>query len=133
MNFLQYKIIGAPKKFKNQPRPLVRPSSVNFSQNFFNLSRETVPLKLIVFLLTTLPAIISTNDFVESNNLNSVSDSDLDPDSFRYVDPGNVNPVFKCNILSFNWIIKILRLDPEYGFTRKHGSRFNEYGSETQV
>jgi hypothetical protein len=31
---LQYKIIGAPKKFKNQPRPLVSPSSVNFSQNF---------------------------------------------------------------------------------------------------
>jgi hypothetical protein len=34
MNFLQYKIIGAPKKFKNQPRPLVSPSSVNFSKSF---------------------------------------------------------------------------------------------------
>jgi hypothetical protein len=45
MNFLQYKINGAPKKFKNQQRPLVKPSSVNFSQNFLNLSRETVPLK----------------------------------------------------------------------------------------
>jgi hypothetical protein len=31
---LNYKIIGAHKKFKNQPRPLVRPSSVNFCQNF---------------------------------------------------------------------------------------------------
>jgi hypothetical protein len=46
MNFLQYKIIGAPKKFKNQPRPLVRPSSVNFCQTFGNLSRETVPLSI---------------------------------------------------------------------------------------
>ncbi len=46
MNFLQYKIVGAPKKFKNQPRPLVSPNSVNFSQNFKNLSRETVPLKI---------------------------------------------------------------------------------------
>jgi hypothetical protein len=36
---------GAPKNFNNQPRPLVRPSSVNFCQNFFNLSHETVPLK----------------------------------------------------------------------------------------
>ena len=45
MNFLNYKIIGAPKKFKNQMRPLDRPGSVNFCQNFFNLSHETVPLK----------------------------------------------------------------------------------------
>ncbi len=44
MNFLNYKIIGAPKKFKNQLRPLDRPGSVNFCQNFWNLSRETVPL-----------------------------------------------------------------------------------------
>ncbi len=41
---LHYKIIGAPKKFKSQPRPLVRPRSLNFSQNFWNLSHETVPL-----------------------------------------------------------------------------------------
>jgi hypothetical protein len=27
-----------------QPRPLVMPTSVNFCQNFFNLSRETVPV-----------------------------------------------------------------------------------------
>ncbi len=33
------------QKFKYQPRPLVRPSSVNFCQHFLNLSRETVPLK----------------------------------------------------------------------------------------
>jgi hypothetical protein len=31
---LHYKIIGASEKFKNHPRPLVRPSSVNFCQNF---------------------------------------------------------------------------------------------------
>ncbi len=43
--FLRFKITGAKKKFKNQPRPLVRPSSVNFCQNFLNLSHETVPLK----------------------------------------------------------------------------------------
>jgi hypothetical protein len=42
--FLRFKIIGAPKKFKNQPRPLVRSSSVNFCRNFLNLSHETVPL-----------------------------------------------------------------------------------------
>jgi hypothetical protein len=42
---LHFKIIGASKKFKNQPRPLVRPSSVNFCQKFWNLSHETVPLK----------------------------------------------------------------------------------------
>ncbi len=44
MNFLNYKIIGASKKFKNQLRPLVRPGSVNFHQNFWNISHETVPL-----------------------------------------------------------------------------------------
>jgi hypothetical protein len=30
------------KKLKNQSRPLVRPSSVNFCQNFLHLSHETV-------------------------------------------------------------------------------------------
>jgi hypothetical protein len=34
INFLYFKIIEAHKKFKTQPRPLVRPSSVNFCQNF---------------------------------------------------------------------------------------------------
>jgi hypothetical protein len=28
VQFLDYEIIGAPKKFKNQPRPLFRPRSV---------------------------------------------------------------------------------------------------------
>ncbi len=46
MNFLNYKIIGAPKKLKNQLRPLDRPGSVNVCQNFWNLSHETVPLKV---------------------------------------------------------------------------------------
>jgi hypothetical protein len=32
------------KIFKNQPRPLVRPSSVNYCQIFWNLSHETVPV-----------------------------------------------------------------------------------------
>jgi hypothetical protein len=40
----QQKIRGASEKFKNQPRPLLRPRSVNFSQHFRNLSRKTVPL-----------------------------------------------------------------------------------------
>ncbi len=34
-----------PLKFKHQSRPLVRSSSLNFGQNFWNLSHETVPLK----------------------------------------------------------------------------------------
>jgi hypothetical protein len=38
-------IRGACGKFKNPPRPpLLRPSSVIFCQNLFNLSHETVPL-----------------------------------------------------------------------------------------
>ncbi len=32
---LHYKIIGAFKIFKNQPRPFLRPRSVNFCQHFF--------------------------------------------------------------------------------------------------
>jgi hypothetical protein len=44
---LNYKIIGAPKKFKNQLRPLVRPGTVNFGQNFCNLSHETVLLNTL--------------------------------------------------------------------------------------
>jgi hypothetical protein len=43
--FYQQKIRGAFKKFKNQPRPLIRPRSVHFRQHFRNLSRKTVPLK----------------------------------------------------------------------------------------
>jgi hypothetical protein len=35
MNFLHYKIIGASKKFKHQLSPLVKPSSLNFGQNFY--------------------------------------------------------------------------------------------------
>jgi hypothetical protein len=41
----QPKIRGASEKFKNQPRPLLSPRSVNFRQNFRNLSRKTVPLR----------------------------------------------------------------------------------------
>jgi hypothetical protein len=40
----QLKIRGASEKFKNQPRPLLRPRSINFCQQFWNLSRKTVPL-----------------------------------------------------------------------------------------
>jgi hypothetical protein len=38
----QPKIRGASEKYKNQPRPLLRPRSVNFHQHFRNLSRKTV-------------------------------------------------------------------------------------------
>ncbi len=41
----QLKIRAASKNFKNQQRPLFRPSSVNFCQHFWNLSHKTVPLK----------------------------------------------------------------------------------------
>ncbi len=66
---LRFKIIEAPKKFKNQPRPIVRSSSVNFCQNFRHLSHETVPLNLkiveenaeiVVNSATTLPPTTST-------------------------------------------------------------------------
>jgi hypothetical protein len=43
----QLKIIGASEKFKNQPRPLLRPTSVNFWQYCRNLSHATVPLKVV--------------------------------------------------------------------------------------
>ncbi len=33
-----------PQKFKHQPRPLVRSTSLKFGQNFWNLSHETFPL-----------------------------------------------------------------------------------------
>ncbi len=42
----QLKIRGASKKFKNQPRPLIRPRSVNFRQHFRNLSCNKVPLNI---------------------------------------------------------------------------------------
>jgi hypothetical protein len=40
------KIRGASEKFKNQPRPLLWPRSVNFTQHFRNLSCKTVPFYL---------------------------------------------------------------------------------------
>ncbi len=48
--FCVLKSLEPPKKFKNQPRPLVRPSSVNFCQNFWNLSHETVPLSMLYLI-----------------------------------------------------------------------------------
>jgi hypothetical protein len=39
----QPKIRGDSEKIKNQPRPLLRPRSVNFRQHFRNISRKTVP------------------------------------------------------------------------------------------
>ncbi len=41
----QLKIRGASEKFINQPRSVLRPTSVNFRQHFQNLSHKTVPLK----------------------------------------------------------------------------------------
>ncbi len=42
---LYIKSLEPLKKFKHQPRPLVRSRSLKFGQNFWNLSHETVPLK----------------------------------------------------------------------------------------
>ncbi len=50
VHFLHDKIMGAPKKFKNQPRLLLRPSSINFCQNFSNLFHETFPLNVITYI-----------------------------------------------------------------------------------
>jgi hypothetical protein len=44
----QLKIRGASEKFKNQPRPLLWPTSVNFRQHCRNLSHETVPLTYVL-------------------------------------------------------------------------------------
>jgi hypothetical protein len=41
---LHLKIRGASEKFKNQPRHLIRPGSVNFRQHYGNPSHATVPL-----------------------------------------------------------------------------------------
>jgi hypothetical protein len=35
-----------PKNSKNQPRPSLRPISVNFRQHFWNISHKTVPVKV---------------------------------------------------------------------------------------
>ncbi len=45
MFLFQLKIRGASEKFKNQPRPLLRPTSVNFWQYCRNISHATVPLR----------------------------------------------------------------------------------------
>ncbi len=45
INFVHYKLFGAPKKFKNQLHPLVSPSSVNFSH-------EKVPLMRMIDLVS---------------------------------------------------------------------------------
>ncbi len=50
----QLKIKGASVKFKNQPRPLLRPTSVNFWQYCRNLSHATVPLRTCGGILYTL-------------------------------------------------------------------------------
>ena len=46
--FLQQKNLSITnnKNSKNQPRPLLRPISVNLRQHFLILSRKTVPLKV---------------------------------------------------------------------------------------
>jgi hypothetical protein len=48
---LHLKIRGASEKFKNQPRHLIRPGSVNFRQHYGNPSHATVPLKKYLFVL----------------------------------------------------------------------------------
>jgi hypothetical protein len=54
--FLHYKIIGAPKKCKNWPRPLFRPRTYYACSQRPNPSRETVPLMEITYVVTRLPA-----------------------------------------------------------------------------
>jgi hypothetical protein len=46
-HFLQYKIIGAIKKFKKWSRPLFRPKTNHTGHQTPNPPRETVPLKVI--------------------------------------------------------------------------------------
>jgi hypothetical protein len=57
---LHYKIIRAPKKFKNQPRPLVRPSYVNFC-HFFKIYLKVLKLTFLTlsFLKHKLEALSS--------------------------------------------------------------------------
>jgi hypothetical protein len=43
----QPKIRGHSEKIKNQPRHILRPTSVNFRQHCRNLTHETVPLMLV--------------------------------------------------------------------------------------
>jgi hypothetical protein len=59
----QLKIRCAIEKLKNQPRPLLRPRYVNFSQHFLNLSRKTVPLKCFITVKAT----------TESHMINGIS------------------------------------------------------------
>ncbi len=47
--FCTIKSLEPLKKFKHQPCPLVRSSSLKFGQNFWNLSHETIPLSDIFF------------------------------------------------------------------------------------
>ncbi len=44
-NFLRYQIIGAPKKFRNWPRPLFTPITDHTCHQKPNPSRETIPLR----------------------------------------------------------------------------------------
>ncbi len=43
---MRYKIFGAPKKFKNRPRPLLWPRTDHAYPQKLNPSRETVPLNI---------------------------------------------------------------------------------------
>ena len=54
------------KKFKNQPRPLVRPSSINFCQKFWNLSHETVPLSVARIIILVWQFFLSNVPFQSS-------------------------------------------------------------------
>jgi hypothetical protein len=49
----QLKIRGASEKFKDQPRHLLMPISVNFCQYCRNLSHETVPLIIFIRSMRT--------------------------------------------------------------------------------
>ncbi len=63
-----HKIIGAPTKFKNQPRPLIRPSSVNLS-NFFYFMRKIFYFTVVSF---SFPAVLN---FYTRRNRYGICDS----------------------------------------------------------
>ncbi len=107
MNFLNYKIIGAPKKFKNQLRPLDRPGSVNFCQNFWNLSHETVPLKSIFFQLQAPISYSKNVNCITFIIFFCVSDPDLVPGSHWFGSPGPGPAAMKLTKMDNNLISNI--------------------------
>jgi hypothetical protein len=96
--------VGASKKLKKQPHPLLKPSSVNFCQNLLYQSHETVPL-------------ICTRTFVISMEILS---------SFIIV--GNAGQLIyaQCCTNLCNWLVFVTSLEEAgwlYKVVRGHNSR----------